>query len=290
LQVRQSIIANYSAFPLKGIDTYNELISNTAIIPSGIESLDVMIDGGFLTGKIYELCGTSASGKTQLCLTIATHIAHDFKQQVHYIDTKTDFSGKRVQEILEAKGYHDEVIGAVMERIRVTRVQDVYELFSFLQHLKTSFHHEQDGRHNIRIIVLDSLPVLFHPFLGNSLNDGRALMNQLASTMKYIVTEFHVTFLVVNLAVHFLEEENVPTDVNNECLSQEGNFVICETVKPALGKYWLDVPCTRLFIHKIDSNDNRQITIMKSTYLSKRKCCKVTIQPQGVISASGTKL
>jgi len=37
LQVRQSIIANYSAFPLKGIDTYNELISNTAIIPSGIE-------------------------------------------------------------------------------------------------------------------------------------------------------------------------------------------------------------------------------------------------------------
>jgi len=37
LQLRQSIIANYSAFPLKGIDTYNELISNTAIIPSGIE-------------------------------------------------------------------------------------------------------------------------------------------------------------------------------------------------------------------------------------------------------------
>lgn len=73
-------------------------------------SLDVMFDGGFLTGKIYELCGASASGKTQLCLTIATHIAHDFKQQVHYIDTKTDFSGKRVQEILEAKGHHDEVI------------------------------------------------------------------------------------------------------------------------------------------------------------------------------------
>ena len=205
-----------------------------------------------------------------------------------------------------------------MERIQVTRVQDVYELFSFLQHLKTSFHREQDGCQNIRIIVLDSLPVLFFSFLGSNLNDGkihyyfhyksmstmfvhflnilwhlfsgRALMNQLANTMKYIVTEFHVTFLVVNLAVHFLEEENVPTDVNNECLPQEGNFVICETVKPALGKYWLDVPCTRLFIHKIGSNDSRQITIMKSTYLSTRKCCKVTVQPRGVISASETKL
>jgi hypothetical protein len=114
-------------------------------------------------------------------------------------------------------------------------------------------------------------------------------MNQLANTMKYIVTEFHVTFLVVNLAMHFLEEENVPTDVNSECLSQDGNL-ICETVKPALGKYWLDVPCTRLFIHKIDSSDSRQIIVMKSTYLSTRKCCKVTIQPRGVISASGINL
>lgn len=205
-----------------------------------------------------------------------------------------------------------------MERIRVTRVQDIYELFSFLQHLKTFFHQEQDGHHNIRIIILDSLPVLFLSFLGNNLNDGKihyyfhynsmssiflnflhilwylfsgwALMNQLANTVRYIVTEFHVTFVVVNLAVHFLEEENVPTDVDKESLSQDGNFVLCETVKPALGKYWLDVPCTRLFIHKVDSNDSRQITVMKSTYLRTRKCCKVTIQPQGVISESGTNL
>jgi hypothetical protein len=107
--------------------------------------------------------------------------------------------------------------------------------------------------------------------------------------MKYIVTEFHVTFLATNLAVHFLEEENVPTDANNECSSQDGNLVICDTVKPALGKYWLEVPCTRLFIHKVDSADSRQISVMKSTYLSTRKCCKVTIQPQGVISAPGIK-
>lgn len=62
-----------------------------------------------------------------------------------------------------------------MERIQVTRVQDIYELFSFLQHLKTSLHHEQDGQHSIRIVLLDSLPVLFLPFLGNNLNDGKIL-------------------------------------------------------------------------------------------------------------------
>ena len=69
-----------------------------------------MLEGGFLTGKIYEICGVSASGKTQLCLTISTNVAHDFKQQLHYIDTKRDFSGKRIQGMLEAKNYHDEVI------------------------------------------------------------------------------------------------------------------------------------------------------------------------------------
>jgi hypothetical protein len=113
---------------------------------------------------------------------------------------------------------------------------------------------------------------------------GLGLMNHLANTMKYIVTECHVAFLVVNLAMQFLVEENVHADVSNECLPQDENLVICDTMKPALGKYWLDVPCTRLFMHKIDSSERRQITVMKSTSLSTRKYCKVLIHPTGVIS------
>lgn len=207
-----------------------------------------------------------------------------------------------------------------MERIRVTRIKDVYELFSFLQHLKTSLHHDQDGHHGVRIIILDSLPALFFPFLGKNLNDGKislffhckrmstyelpsytvlyvmihllsglTLMNQMANTMKYIVTEYHVTFLVVNLAMQLLEEENVAGDGSNECIPQDGNLVICDTMKPALGKYWLDIPCTRLFIHKINSTERRQIAVMKSTSLSTKKRCKVLINQKGVISALGSE-
>lgn len=111
-------------------------------------------------------------------------------------------------------------------------------------------------------------------------------MNQLANTMKYIVTEYHVTFLVVNLAMQLLEEESVAGDGSNVCIPQDGNLVTWDTMKPALGKYWLDVPCTRLFIHKTDSSERRQITVMKSTSLSTRKHCKVLIHQKGVISAS----
>ncbi|XP_069701865.1 DNA repair protein RAD51 homolog 4 isoform X4 [Periplaneta americana] len=108
IQLRQSIVAYYAAFPRKGIDIYNEVMSYTALIPTGIESLDNIIEGGLMTGKVYEVCGPSGSGKTQLCLTISTHIANCYKQQVHYIDTKADFSGMRVEEMLTSCGYLDE--------------------------------------------------------------------------------------------------------------------------------------------------------------------------------------
>jgi len=114
-------------------------------------------------------------------------------------------------------------------------------------------------------------------------------MNQLANTMKYIVMEYHVTFLVVNLAMQFLEEETVPADGSSECLPQDGNLFICDTMKPALGKYWIDVPCTRLFICKSDSSERRQIVVMKSTSLSTRKSCEVLVHPKGVISALGNE-
>jgi hypothetical protein len=88
--------------------------------------------------------------------------------------------------------------------------------------------------------------------------------------------------------MQLLEEENA-ADGSNECLPQDGNLVICDTMKPALGKYWLDVPCTRLFIHKIDSSERRQVAVMKSTSLSTRKCCKVLIHQKGIISALGSE-
>ncbi|XP_069701861.1 DNA repair protein RAD51 homolog 4 isoform X2 [Periplaneta americana] len=285
IQLRQSIVAYYAAFPRKGIDIYNEVMSYTALIPTGIESLDNIIEGGLMTGKVYEVCGPSGSGKTQLCLTISTHIANCYKQQVHYIDTKADFSGMRVEEMLTSCGYLDEVIGAVMERIRVTRIGNIYELFNLLHHFKSNVHSEQDELQSVRIIILDSLPILFFPFLGKNLNDGFGLMNQLANVIKHIVTECHVAFVIVNLAMQWIEEEHSTNEGHSGYLPQEEVVFTCDTVKPALGKYWLDVPCTRLYIHKIDSREKRQLFIMKSTILTTKKYCRVSVNSQGIMSA-----
>lgn len=68
-----------------------------------MSSLDVLLEGGLMTGKIYEICGPPASGKTQLCLTLCKNIAEKLTQNVYYLNTKGDFSAKRLKTMLTGK-------------------------------------------------------------------------------------------------------------------------------------------------------------------------------------------
>lgn len=70
---------------------------------SGVSfSIDELLEGGLMTGKIYEICGLPASGKTQFCLTLAKNVSHTSCQKVYYIDTKRDFSARRLKVMLES--------------------------------------------------------------------------------------------------------------------------------------------------------------------------------------------
>ena len=61
-----------------------------------------MLIGGLENGHIYEICGLSGSGKTQLCLNIAAH-ASFLEKKVLFIDTKNDFSPSRTLQLLKKK-------------------------------------------------------------------------------------------------------------------------------------------------------------------------------------------
>lgn len=54
-----------------------------------------------MSGKIYEICGLPATGKTQFCLTLAKNISKNLQQNVYYIDTKGDFNAKRIKTMLQ---------------------------------------------------------------------------------------------------------------------------------------------------------------------------------------------
>lgn len=65
--------------------------------------LDCLLGGGLFVNNIYEFCGPSACGKTQLCFSILSNVIMTTKRDVIYIDTKNEFSIKRVKQILRNK-------------------------------------------------------------------------------------------------------------------------------------------------------------------------------------------
>lgn len=274
--LRQTLVANYSPFPRQGVDAYNELCSKNTIISSGIRSLDNLLGGGFLTGNVYEICGLSGSGKTQLCLTVATNVAVRMKSVVHFVDTKMDFSGKRVHSMLEAKGANDEEIGTTMEKILVTRTHDFNELYSFLYHLKNQLVREPGS---VSLIIIESLPAVFLQFMGSRKMDSLGLMNCLASLIKYIAHEQYVSIILVNLATMWVEEESSPLpDGDSQALAMVPHV----DVKPVLGKYWTHVPNTRLYIEKSGFGYARKISVIKSTHLPVGTSCNVSVMNDGV--------
>uniref|UniRef100_A0A672GMI3 RecA family profile 1 domain-containing protein n=1 Tax=Salarias fasciatus TaxID=181472 RepID=A0A672GMI3_SALFA len=64
--IRRVLLAQHAAFPVSGADLYQELLSSTAILSTGIPRLDKLLDSGLYTGEITELCGGPGSGKSQV--------------------------------------------------------------------------------------------------------------------------------------------------------------------------------------------------------------------------------
>lgn len=67
--------------------------------------LDNLLGGGLFSSNIYEFCGPSSCGKTQLNYSILLNIIMNTKKEIIYIDTKKKFSVNRIKQILKNK-YH----------------------------------------------------------------------------------------------------------------------------------------------------------------------------------------
>ncbi|XP_015599093.1 DNA repair protein RAD51 homolog 4 [Cephus cinctus] len=243
-------------------------IEYTNIVPSGITSLDDLLKGGLHPGHLYEICGVSSSGKTQLCHTVAANITSSTKSYVHYIDTKRDFSALRIQRILEAKKYSDAEIGEAMDRIKVTRVKNVCELFNILYHLNSSLKTSNDS-YPTKLVIIDSVAAIFLQL--PTVQEMASALNNLSNISRCLANSFHIPLITVNLISRWRE-------VDGFAASNENPIVI----KPSLGKYWLHVPNTRLMIQK-EEKEFRKISVWKSFQLKLNSFCIVNITTAGVI-------
>ncbi|KAJ7309000.1 hypothetical protein JRQ81_008284 [Phrynocephalus forsythii] len=226
--VRRVLLAQFASFPVNGADLYDELKSTVAILSTGIPSLDQLLDSGLYTGELTELVGAPASGKTQVCLSIAAHTAHSLHHEVLYIDSTSGFTATRLLQLLQGWTEDEEEQAEALRRIHVVRVFDAYKMLDALAEFRSNVAHQiMSASRPAKVLLVDSISAVIYPLLGSQQPEGLALMMHLALELKMLAKDFGMAVVLTN---------HVTRDASNGLL------------KPALGRSWSFVPSTRVLL------------------------------------------
>lgn len=226
--LRRVLLAQFSAFPFNGADLYEELKTSTAILSTGIGSLDKLLDAGLYTGEVTEIVGAPGSGKTQVCLCVAAHVAHGLQQNVLYIDSNGGLTASRILQLLQARTPDEEEQAGALQRIQVVRAFDIFQMLDVLQDLRGAVSQQvSSSSGTLKVVIVDSVAAVVAPLLGGQQREGLALMMQLARELKTLARDLSVAVLVTN---HMTRDRD------------------SGQLKPALGRSWSFVPSTRLLL------------------------------------------
>ncbi|XP_020552632.1 DNA repair protein RAD51 homolog 4 isoform X4 [Sesamum indicum] len=147
-----------------GLELLEDAQLNKRILSTGCERIDLLLQGGLRVGHVTELAGPSSSGKTQVCLKVASHVARKYSGTVMYFDSGNSFSPKRIVQFLtqESDPANTE-IGC-----------------------------------NVRMLIIDSLSSLIAPVLGGGGAHGHALMVTAGFLLKELAHEHNLSIVVTN--------------------------------------------------------------------------------------------
>ncbi|XP_036306599.1 DNA repair protein RAD51 homolog 4 isoform X2 [Pipistrellus kuhlii] len=101
--LRRVLLAQFSAFPCNGADLYEELKTSTAILSTGIASLDKLLDAGLYTGEVTEISGGPGSGKTQAGALQRIQVVRAF-DIFQMLDVLQDLRGAVAQQVSDSSG------------------------------------------------------------------------------------------------------------------------------------------------------------------------------------------
>ncbi len=142
--------------------------------PTGVPSIDAILGGGLEADCLTELYGEGGSGKTLLCLEVATRLALTDRWVV-YIDTE-GVSVDRLEAIAGGR------LEAVLKRLLLASPKSLEEQ---TRAVTTAGQLAREGRRPIGLIVLDSATFYYRLTLaGPEEDEGRlALVEELAELM-----------------------------------------------------------------------------------------------------------
>uniref|UniRef100_A0A1S4GS31 RecA family profile 1 domain-containing protein n=1 Tax=Anopheles gambiae TaxID=7165 RepID=A0A1S4GS31_ANOGA len=232
-------------------------------LSTGVPSLDALLQGGgLLPGHIYELCGESGTGKTLLSLTMASNVVKQPGSMAYFIDTKCDFSGRKVQQILDSddRKLSEQELGHAMARVRVERIFSPDLLVQTVEELAAGRYVDEGT--NLKLLIIDSLPSLWYLYQdAQSSVEPLGLLTKLICSLRKLAAQRAVAVVLINLTVRVVEGMTE----GKRKLCPNGNY-------SALGRYWESAPGTRLLLerhehHAGSSARYHTVQVWKSNYL-----------------------
>lgn len=169
-------------------------------------SLDELLGGGFLTGNVIDMCGLSASGKTQLHTTIAVNWAANHDYETLVVDTKGDFSGDRINRMLLNQG----VLSAdkrkhIMRNIKVEKCNSPFKLIELIRNLLDNISLYP----KFKLLVIDSLPTLWFLFHGNKRSLNQRHLANLSDLLRKMAVEHAIVVVTINILTRTTINRNI---------------------------------------------------------------------------------
>ncbi|KAF8395059.1 hypothetical protein HHK36_018998 [Tetracentron sinense] len=246
-----SIIDNQHQPWLNGVEMLEDAQQNKHVLSTGCEGIDLLLQGGLREGQLTELVGSSSSGKTQVCLQVASNVA--LEHGVMFLDTCNSFSPKRIacfiNQLLNPSFKEDKqkILERIMSSILCHSVFDIFQLLDILHQLQFKLRSQVNtGDGEVRLLIIDSISSLITPFLGGSGAHGHSLMISTGYLLKKLAHEHNLAILVTNHTVGGVG--GVP--------------------KPALGESWKSVPHVRLLLSRDRGSNMCNISILKHPCLA----------------------
>ncbi|KAM0941298.1 putative ATP diphosphatase [Dioscorea sansibarensis] len=238
---------------LNGLELLEDVNQYKHFLSTGCEGIDKLLGGGLRQGQLTEIVGPSSSGKTQVCLCTALHVADKNLGTVMYLDTCNSFSPKRIAAMISQ--YSNDFItegkegrlNKIMRSIICRSVFDIFELLGVLNELASASEHQVKNRGTrLCLLIIDSISFLITPILGGKDSQGRMLMLSCGTLLKKLANEHNISVLVTN---HMVRGEG-------------------GVLKPALGESWKSIPHVRLQLSCDRVRNICQATVLKHTFMA----------------------
>ncbi|KAJ4786757.1 DNA repair RAD51-like protein [Rhynchospora pubera] len=237
---------------LTGIELLSDTNQNKHFLPTGLEGIDALLGGGLRQGQVTEIAGPSSSGKTQVCLSSATHVVDRNFGMVLYLDTSNSFSPFRISCFVNQlhpslpKELKETSLQTIMSNIYCQSVFDIFALLDLLHHVETTLKHTVKlGGSKLCLLIVDSVSSVIAPVIGGKNSQGWCMMASVGVLLKRIAYEHNIAVLVTN---HMVGGEN-------------------GTLKPALGESWKGIPHIRLLLSHGTGNNHGTTTVLKHTLM-----------------------